>query len=706
MIVAPLPTNEARRLAALLDLGILDTEPEAALDGLVACVAQATGAPIALVSLIDQNRQWFKAKVGLEADETGRDVAFCAHAILADEPLVVCDSLSDVRFADNPLVVGDPHVKSYLGVPIKAPGGELIGTLCAIDRQPHQWTQAEVDQVQMLANLVSALLRQRKAMLEVRQLSARVHRLGETLQFEQSMLEKVANLTGIATWYFDIAANTLVWSSKARQLHGVDDSHEPTLTTALDYFEGEARHVLCDAIDATLSDGRWFDLELPFGSGPGDRWVRVSGKPVMVDGQIVRLLGAYQDITAHREHQKALTEALIAADEASKAKMTFLANMSHEIRTPLNGIIGIADAMKRTPLEPRQKEMVDLVALSGSSLQRLLDDLLDMSKIDAGGLSLEQGAVDVASVVRSASELHRAKAEAKGLSLSVHDSLPHGLRYKADAVRIRQIVSNLVSNAIKFTAAGSVRVEIGPGPAGMVSLAVTDTGIGFDEATGRRLFERFEQADGSTTRLYGGTGLGLSICKALCELMGGKISATATPGAGSRFEALLSLEPIAGQCEPHTKTPEAPLGSMGPAGDERQPLRVLLAEDHPVNQRVVSMMLEPLGAEVILAANGLEAVAHFSQARYDLVLMDMAMPEMDGLQATRLIRQWEADHGQPRTPVAMLSANAMQQHLDAARDAGCDGHIAKPVTADQLIRGISEAMNSVASMLSDEVRAA
>jgi two-component system, sensor histidine kinase len=532
VIVAPLPTDEAQRLAALLDMGILDTEPEAALDGLVACVAQATGAPIALVSLIDQNRQWFKAKVGLEVSETSRDFAFCAHAILADEPLVVCDSESDIRFADNPLVVGDPHVKSYLGVPIKAPGGELIGTVCAIDRKPHQWTQAEVEQVQLLAKVVSALLRQRKAMVDARQLSARVHRLSETLQFEQSMLEKIANLTGVATWYFDIPTNSLIWSTKARQLHGVDDEFEPTLTTALDYFEDEARHVLCDAIDITLTDGRWFDLELPFGSGPRNRWVRVSGKPVRVDGQIVRLLGAYQDITAQREHQKALTEALIAADGASKAKMTFLANMSHEIRTPLNGIIGIADALKRTPLEARQQEMVDLVALSGASLQRLLDDLLDMSKIDAGGLSLETAPVDVAEVVRCASNVHRAKAEAKGLALTVHNLFPPGVVFMADAMRIRQVVSNLVSNAIKFTAAGSVRVEVGPGPGDMVRVAVQDTGIGFDQATSQRLFDRFEQADGSTTRLYGGTGLGLSICKALCELMGER-SARRRPPAGA-----------------------------------------------------------------------------------------------------------------------------------------------------------------------------
>jgi two-component system, sensor histidine kinase len=691
---APLPDNEHDRLKALLELAILDTDPEAALDGLVACAAQATGAPIALVSLIDSKRQWFKARLGLDVAETERDMAFCAHAILSDTPLVVPDSEADPRFSDNPLVSGFPYVKSYLGAPITAPSGERIGTLCAIDRKPHDWTPAEISQIEQLATVVSALLQQRKAMLEASDLAHQVSNLSRNLLFEQSMLEKVANLTGVGTWFFDVDSAELVWSTKAREMHGVDRDFRPTLASALDFFEADARSAFCESIEAVLADGKWFELEMPFAAELGaNRWVKVSAKPVYQDGNMIRILGAYQETTKDRKHQQELTSALLAADAASQAKMTFLANMSHEIRTPLNGIIGIADAMQRTNLDGRQREMIDLVSLSGSTLQRLLDDLLDMSKIDAGKLSLETAPLDLAATLQSAADLHRAKAETKGLKLIFESKLPSGSLWQADGVRMRQIMSNLISNAVKFTANGSVTATVSQRATdGKICLEVRDTGIGFDSETAQRLFERFEQADGSTTRTFGGTGLGLSICKALTELMSGTITATSEPGRGSCFTLVLPLESASAAVAPAALEQATDLES-----DDSAPLRVLLAEDHPVNQRVVSMMLEPLGAVITIAANGMEALAHFTQGGFDIVLMDMAMPEMDGLQATRLIREWEFQHGLARTPIAMLSANAMVQHQQAARDAGCDSHISKPVTAEQLINGISVAMDAVSA---------
>jgi PAS domain S-box-containing protein len=405
-----------------------------------------------------------------------------------------------------------------------------------------------------------------------------------------------------------------------------------------------------------------------------------------------RIYAVAREVSDRVAAEQALLEAKAAAEAANIAKSDFLANMSHEIRTPLNGVIGIVDALSRTPLSPDQAEMVALIRGSGVTLERLVSDILDVSKIEAGQLTLESRPFDLEEALEPVSVM-RARAEDKGLAFRLTRSPDARGVFRGDSTRIRQVLGNLLSNAIKFTAAGSVGVDIdvqpadfdAPDEAHILTITVDDTGVGFDAGHAARLFERFNQADSTITRRFGGTGLGLSICRSLVAMMGGEIEARSTPGAGSRFRFTLPLARVGSLDAYAGREADAQLST---AFDGRS-LRILVAEDHPTNQRVVELILGSQGAEVIIANDGAEALAAFEATTFDLVLMDMQMPVMDGLTATRAIRDLEArSPNRARTPVVMLSANAMAEHREEAEAAGADSHIAKPVTAASLLAGI------------------
>ena len=385
-----------------------------------------------------------------------------------------------------------------------------------------------------------------------------------------------------------------------------------------------------------------------------------------------------------------------AAEEASRSKSDFLANMSHEIRTPLNGVVAMADALARSDLGPREREMVDIVRASSDTLERLLSDILDTAKIESGQITIEPAPFHLADLVRETAALWRPMAEEKGVALTIGIPLEAERLVHGDVVRVRQILTNLVSNALKFTAAGEVRLNIEDGADDRVRFTVTDTGVGFEPDQRDRIFGRFHQADGSITRRFGGTGLGLTISRDLADLMGGSLDCVSQPGAGSRFWFEVPLPTVyAGQ------SGEVPV----PRNEESTvPLRILLADDHLANRKVVEILLAGTGAELVGVADGSEALESFRGGGFDLVLMDMQMPVMDGLTATAEIRAFERERGWGRTPLLMLTANAMPEHIEAGRKAGSDGHLAKPVTMATLFAGIAQVLASSAP--ESEVRAA
>jgi signal transduction histidine kinase/CheY-like chemotaxis protein len=398
------------------------------------------------------------------------------------------------------------------------------------------------------------------------------------------------------------------------------------------------------------------------------------------------------------EANKSLADMAESARAANAAKDSFLATMSHEIRTPLNGVIGVAAALGDSELTPRQREMVGLIYASGSSLQHLLSDLLDLSKIEAGKLTLTLEPVNLRGAVEQAAVLFRASADEKGLALKiVHGENARGA-FLTDPVRLRQILANLVSNAIKFTEKGEVSVRLdvsdGAGPQDPcdVRIEVRDTGVGFGPDVARRLFLRFEQADSAIMGGLGGSGLGLSICRALAEAMGGAVTARSMPGEGSVFDLRLPLKRAAS-----ASGVDAPIPDPAPLKlDADGPVHVLVAEDNGVSQQVMRLLLEPLGATVEITGDGAQAVKAYQARRFDLVLLDMQMPVLDGLCAARAIRSLERDlerEGRPvHTPIVMVSANAMPDHLEQARAAGCDLHLSKPITPNTLAATLAQAL--------------
>lgn len=374
------------------------------------------------------------------------------------------------------------------------------------------------------------------------------------------------------------------------------------------------------------------------------------------------------------------------ADAANRAKSEFLANMSHEIRTPLNGVVSMADALSRSQLKQADLEMVALIRSSGHTLERLLTDILDTAKIEAGQMNLEPTSFDLHHTVSDVVLLWRAMAEAKGVDLVLEYDPACRDWVVGDAVRLRQVLTNLVSNSLKFTSEGAVTLSVSPGEGDMIAFAVRDTGVGFDADQKARIFQRFQQADGSITRRFGGTGLGLAISHALVELMGGALDCDSIPGEGSVFTFAIAL-PAGTALEP-AEAVDAPA-----AMDlETRPLRVLLADDHPANRKVVEIMLSVTAMELVEVEDGAQAVAAFADDTFDLVLMDMQMPVMDGLTACREIRQLEADRQSRRVPILMLTANAMAEHVEQGRHAGADGHLAKPITMASLLTAIANVL--------------
>ena len=378
----------------------------------------------------------------------------------------------------------------------------------------------------------------------------------------------------------------------------------------------------------------------------------------------------------------------LIAERATQAKSDFLATMSHEIRTPLNAIIGMADVLHATPLTPDQQKCVEIFQRNGLGLLTLINDILDLSKVESGKIELEHAALDVREVVSRAVEVIEARARAKSLAVEVHISpqIPDFLT--GDPNRLRQILVNLLGNSIKFTEQGRLEVRVDQDPEdprpGGLRFAIADTGIGIPEEKISRIFESFSQADSSTTRKYGGTGLGLSIARQLTELMGGRIWVESKAGLGSTFFFTVKLGVAADQPEPVPET-----ASLPPVEGRLGGMRILLADDSSDNRFLILAYLKEADCSIDLAESGREAVERFRSGHYDVVLMDVEMPEMDGFEATRQIRSLEQNAAAPATPVIALTAHAFAGMQEKCRQGGFSGSLTKPLRKATLIEALA-----------------
>jgi PAS domain S-box-containing protein len=444
------------------------------------------------------------------------------------------------------------------------------------------------------------------------------------------------------------------------------------------------------AIKLVLSQKKVTDYELTACARDGKKTVVSYNATTFYDRDrtLQGVFAAARDVTERKRVEAELQQAKAVAESASRTKSDFLASMSHEIRTPLNAIMGIADLLSKTPLSPEQNEYVQILCRAGENLLDLINDILDLSKVEASQLELERTGFSLTDLLGKVTEMVAVRAHEKGLALTCEIAPTVPTDRVGDPTRLRQVLLNLIGNAIKFTESGEVALRVAPDADCAVENAlqftISDTGIGIPGEKLGAVFERFTQADSSTTRRYGGSGLGLTISKRLVELMGGRIWVESGVGKGSEFSFSVPLEIWAGarrsSAVPVGTGPEPPL----PA------LKILLVEDSPDNRMITLAYLRATPYQVEIAENGAIAFEKFTAGHYDVVLMDRQMPVMDGLTATRVIRQWEEANNRLPTPIIALTAAALKGDQEKCMAAGCTAYLTKPIKQEALLQAIKE----------------
>lgn len=800
---------EKDRLAALERYEILDTPREQDFDDIVRLAAQICGTPIALITLVSKDRQWFKAAVGTTETETPRNIAFCNLAIMQSGVFEVTDTHTDPAFASNPLVTGEPHLRFYTSAVLETPKGLPLGTLCVLDTKPGKLDEAQKFALQTLANQVMDQLELRRIARE--QIALRktyenvltntpdlIYIIGLDKRFryannalltmwgkteseafgkslrelnypewhaamhEQEIDEVVATkkpirgevvfphnvlgtrhydyifspifgddgaVTGIAgstrdvterkkmeealriseerraialhasdfigTWDWDIQADIVTSDERFAKLFSVDPDEAAKGTNIFEFtkkIHPDDLDKVATLIDNAKKTGGNFSAEYRLIQADGvSRWVHASGK-VYVDehGAAVRFPGVAIDITERKLASDAAEEARRMAEEASAAKTDFLTNMSHEIRTPMNAVIGLANILSMSsPLTDKQKQYLSTLQLSADSLLTLISDLLDISKIEARSIELENIPFNPADLTREVLTMIAFKAREKSLSLTMNNRLDATQKFIGDPARLKQIILNLCSNAVKFTDKGEVAVvldaEETTGGMTKLIIQVQDTGIGVAEEKQAAIFEKFTQADSSISRKYGGTGLGLTITKTLVEKMGGTLSMESTLGMGSCFTVEIPMMSNDGAASTKT-TPEIQRQS-----DENvSARRVLLVDDHPANVMVASAFLERFGYSYDVALSGKEAVEIAKQKKFSAILMDVQMEGMSGYEATALIRMDEKLKQHAPVRIIGMTAHALAGDREKCLASGMDDYIPKPFNPEQLKSALVE----------------
>ncbi len=503
--------------------------------------------------------------------------------------------------------------------------------------------------------------------------------------FSESIIKSLPGLF----YMFDLRGNLVRFNRNFEEVSGYPRASLPGMH-ALEFIADEDRELVKEQIGLVFLHG-YAVADACLLTRAGERIPYLfSGTRIEISGNHY-LLGVGIDMTERKRLEAQLRDATLNADAANRAKSRFLATMSHEIRTPLNTIIGLGETLAETAVSQEQKNYLSVMNRASEGLLALINDILDLSKIEAGEMALEATVFDLPELIRSTCNLATIQARDKELHLNqtIDDDVP--AMVVGDPQRLRQILLNLVNNAIKFTQCGTVELRVSRADSEQFVFSITDTGMGIAPENLERIFQPFTQADNSVTRQYGGTGLGLTICRQLVEAMGGVLQVESMPGQGSTFFFAIPLKTVTFPVEDVTvATGRASV--LDPAAQTfatDKVFRILLAEDTEENQLVISAFLPQNRYQVEIASNGAQAYEMFRIGHYDAVLMDVQMPIMDGYTTTEKIRAWERESGLHRTPIMALTANAMREDTQRVLEAGCDLHLTKPIRKKRLLEALN-----------------
>ena len=670
MIPAELHPHEGRRLALLHELELLDTLPDASFDVLTRLAANALDVPIAFITLIDRQRQWFKSSIGINLSEAPRDTSFCGHVVHDEAVLVVPDASTDERFRDNPFVASGPKLRFYAGAPLMLDGLPM-GTLCVFDLVPRSLDSTQRQILIDIAATAAHYLVQRLENVRERsaeRLAQSVAQAGSDWRWQTDRQGKLVSIEGDIASVTGLQAHAYVGRS-LRECAGDGLAAFANSWAAIDLAERDARH--------------WHGLPVAWRNAEGFTTVTLDALPRF--DEFGRLIGYSGTATDLDRSSRALAQAR-RAEAASRAKSEFLSRMSHEMRTPLNAIIGFSRLMLGEPGRPvdaARQQGASHIHSAGVHLLRLVNDMLDLQRIESGSLPLTLEAVAVHDCVVGVIDLCQSDADVRDIQLVADTGSLLGRHVHADAQRLRQLLLNLVSNAAKYGDAGSrvtVRCEAS---ASLLAISVADEGPGLTPPQMLRLFLPFERL-GRETGAIPGSGLGLMISKRLAEEMNGTLAVTSRRGFGSTFTLTLPLA----LAPPATCAAGASLGldavPSRPGLLPDQAAVIVYVEDSPVNAMLFEAVIATLPGMVLrVARDGAAALALLQQLTPDLIIIDAHLPDTDGITLLQDLRALRADLRQ--VPAVMFTADAMGEHRACSRAAGFADHWTKPMDVTQIV---------------------
>lgn len=671
--------REIERLKSLLSYNIIDTLKEKEFDKLAQLASIICETPIALISLIDDKRQWYKAKIGIEAEEMPKELTFCQYTIQKDELWEVEDTTKNELLKDNPNVTAENGIRYYAGLPLQCSLGYNIGTLCVADLKPKKISDKEKIALEIISEQIMILLEAKK---RNDQLINELKELVKLKELEsQKIIEKsseeikmfydsISNSNGIIE--MDAFGKIINSNQLIVELLGISSNNliNQPISTFFDLELNEATiSKLLDTKNHILKFNKNHD---------SDKWIQANFiKIENIEGGIEKLILVCQDITNRIHGQQELENAKNVSDYLNKQKDQFIATVSHEIRTPINAILGFTDVLLEIEDDVNKVDYLSSIKTAGLGLLHIVNDILDISKIEAGMLQIDETPFQLNEVVNNVISTLKLKASEKNIKLlyAIDSDVTNNLI--GDKNRLNQILINIVGNAIKFTEKGKVELRISNQKTEsntiFIEFSIIDTGIGINQEKLQSIFDRFSQAEVSTSRKFGGTGLGLSISKELIDMQKGTISVQSTENVGTTFTFVI----------PYTIN----LSTTHFLDDKKEvelfasfSKNILLCEDNELNQKLITTIFENTNHKIYIANNGDEALEFLKNNDFDIILMDLQMPKMDGYETTTIIR----NELQLTIPIIALTANSLIYEKERCMNMGMNDYLSKPFSKKDL----------------------